>query len=234
MDYRIEKKYLCDMRDYHILRSRVSQIMQLDHNSSSDGYLIRSIYFDDIYNSCYFENEDGVDNRKKYRIRSYNTSSENIKLECKSKLMGYTNKKITQLSKNDYYQLIDDYDLFNFKDDMLLNELKILKTTTLLKKSLIIEYCREAYTCEQGNVRVTFDKNIEVSTEFDNFFEQDIHGIPMLRTGQFILEIKYDEYLPKAIAEALELNNLQQMTFSKFYYGKKILTTMEGGFLNEF
>ena len=40
------------------------------------GYLIRSLYFDDYWNSAYEEKESGVLMRKKYRIRIYNYSAE--------------------------------------------------------------------------------------------------------------------------------------------------------------
>lgn len=235
MDFRVEKKFLCNEKDYLILKSRLELLMQIDKNASENGYLIRSIYFDDCYNSCFYENEDGVDNRKKYRVRTYNFSEKVIKLECKSKIRGFTNKIATTISKSDLNSLTDDDDddLFNFSENTLLNKVNLLKTQHLLRKSAIIEYDREAYTFDEGNVRVTFDKNIAVSNDFDNFFNQNMASIPILYTGQFILEVKFDEYLPKVIAEALELNNLQQTTFSKFYLGKKLLILQESGFYNE-
>lgn len=236
MKFRVEKKFLCNAKDCEILKSRAKNIMNVDSNSIKDGdfgYLIRSIYFDDIYNSNYFENEDGVNNRSKYRIRSYNCDESYINLECKSKINGFTNKISTEIDLQNYSDLLDDNDLFNFSENALLNKINILKTSNFMRKSLVIEYSREAYVCEEGNVRVTFDTSIGVSCEFDNFFKHDIHSIPILETGQFILEIKYDEYIPKYVAQALEINNLQQITFSKFYMGKKLLCSLKGGFTNE-
>lgn len=232
MDSRIEKKFLCNQKDFAILKSRIENLMQTDKNATENGYVVRSIYFDDIYNTCFFENEDGVDNRKKYRVRSYNFNKNYINLECKSKKSNYTNKISTKIDIETYHNLLDDDDLFNFCENKLLNRVNLLKTKNLLRKSLIIDYCRQAYIYEEGNVRVTFDMDIRVSNDFDGFFEEKLNAIPILQTGQFILEVKYDEYLPKTIAQALELNNLQQITFSKFYFGKNLIKTMEGGLLN--
>lgn len=233
MDFRVEKKFLCNMKDYAILKSRLIHIMSQDKNATYGKYTIRSIYFDDIYNSNFFENEDGINDRKKYRIRTYNASDSLINLECKSKVNGYTNKLSTKLSKTEYTRLMSD-DLFDFSNNNLLNKFNIAKTTNLLKKDLIVEYTREPFIHENGNVRVTFDMDIGVSNEFDKFFEPSINPIPMLPTGQFILEVKYDEFLPKEISEFLELNNLQQTTFSKFYIAKKLLSTLKGGLIHEF
>ena len=44
----------------------------------------------DYYNSCYMDNVNGADNREKYRIRIYNHSAKNIKLEMKKKIRGKT------------------------------------------------------------------------------------------------------------------------------------------------
>ena len=67
--------------------------MQIDpHTNKERKYNIRSLYFDDYYNSCFYENENGTDPREKLRIRIYNCSSERITLECKRKEHGKTLK----------------------------------------------------------------------------------------------------------------------------------------------
>ena len=60
--------------------------MKLDPHAENGGYLIRSLYFDDYWNSAYEEKESGVLMRKKYRIRIYNYSAESIKLERKKEV----------------------------------------------------------------------------------------------------------------------------------------------------
>ncbi len=53
-----------------------------------DKVLYASDYFDDIYNTCFQENEDGTDPREKFRIRIYNCSKDRISLELKQKHHG--------------------------------------------------------------------------------------------------------------------------------------------------
>ena len=69
-----------------ILLLKLSGLLELDiHARNTRGYSIHSLYFDDSNNTCYFENEDGVDNRAKFRMRYYNDDTSKISLEKKSK-----------------------------------------------------------------------------------------------------------------------------------------------------
>ena len=86
MKYRHELKYVVSAAQIPLLKSRISNLMQLDSHAGMDGiYNIRSLYFDDYTNRCFYENENGTDPREKYRIRIYNHSPERITLECKRK-----------------------------------------------------------------------------------------------------------------------------------------------------
>ena len=82
MEYRVEKKYICTNMELAILKARLQAVMSIDKNQKEiDAYQIRSIYFDNYDNSSYFENDAGVDDRKKLRIRVYNKSRKTIKLK---------------------------------------------------------------------------------------------------------------------------------------------------------
>lgn len=61
MDYRHELKFLVSDYDIAIIKYRIQNIMKLDSNAQGTSYTIRSVYFDNIYNSCLQENEDGID-----------------------------------------------------------------------------------------------------------------------------------------------------------------------------
>ena len=83
--FRNEWKYLISTSEKEVLNLRMKPLMKLDPHAVNGGYLIRSLYFDDYWNSAYEEKESGVLMRKKYRIRIYNYSAESIKLERKKK-----------------------------------------------------------------------------------------------------------------------------------------------------
>ena len=59
--------------------------MKPDIHQTDSCYEIRSLYFDDCDDSFLEENESGVDQRKKYRIRIYDTKGEIIHLKLRKK-----------------------------------------------------------------------------------------------------------------------------------------------------
>lgn len=233
MQYRIEQKFLCDARDYAVLKARMQELLFLDENAGDTPmYHIRSVYFDDFAQSKFYENEDGVDDRNKYRIRAYNQSDAKIQFERKSKHNGYNNKTSFSLTPQRYAEFMAEDFSFTPSAIPLENEISLLRLTHGLAPSLIVAYDREAYTYPAGNVRITFDRNIAASAEMEQFFQPHLDAVPVLQTGQFILEVKFDEFLPRQIEQALDIKRLQQVTFSKFYKGKLALGQYEGSYRN--
>ena len=61
MKYRHEYKYVCNSMQSTVLKTRASGIMKRDIHAGANGYYrIRSLYFDDMEDTCYYENESGV------------------------------------------------------------------------------------------------------------------------------------------------------------------------------
>ena len=82
--FRNELKYVCPEGLLQLIQARTSPICPLDAHTAPGGiYSIRSVYFDDSRDRCFYENEDGSDPREKFRIRIYNGSDARIRLECK-------------------------------------------------------------------------------------------------------------------------------------------------------
>lgn len=81
-----------------------------------------------------------------------------------------------------------------------------------LRAKTIVEYTREAYVYNAGNVRVTFDSDIKTG-----IFSTDFFGNPPLvkSVDTALLEVKYDEFIPEAVAQLLQLN-LRAGAFSKY------------------
>jgi len=82
---------------------------------------------------------------------------------------------------------------------------------------VIVEYDRVPFVHPDGNVRITMDLNISSSNQIERFLEPQIARRPVMPAGQHILEVKFDEFLPDYIKNSLELGNLRQTSFSKFY-----------------
>lgn len=217
--YRHELKYICNEMELSVLNARLQSFMKLDNNAEQDGiYNIRSLYFDDYYNTCFYENEAGTDPREKFRIRIYNGNTKKISLELKRKEKGKTLKRSCTLSLVQCRQLMKGIPLPSSNEyDKTLQKLNFLMKTRMMKPSIIVDYDRVPYVCKEGNVRVTLDRNISSSTYVADFLNPSIRKRPIMRAGQHILEVKFDEFIPDYIANNMELATLKQTAFSKFY-----------------
>ena len=84
-NYRHEYKYVCTAVQAEIIKCRIKGLMKLDDHTYADGsYNIRSLYFDDVFHTAYFANENGTEPRDKFRIRIY-TATRRISFLRKSK-----------------------------------------------------------------------------------------------------------------------------------------------------
>lgn len=196
--------------------------MAHDLHQTGSCYEIRSVYFDDLWNSCMDENDAGVDDRQKYRIRTYGAISSPIKLEIKEKRRGLTKKTACILSQLELESLLGAHQNLPFGGRAPLNKLMTLVRLQQMAPKIIIVYERTAFVHPSGNVRITFDRNITASTALDSFQSNRVKDcIPILPTGMHVLEVKYDEFLPDIISRQLEIGSLQQTAFSKYYLGRQ-------------
>lgn len=224
--FRHELKYICSIAELEIIKSRIIHIARRDlHVSKNGNYLIRSIYYDDYYNSSFYNNESGIDPREKWRIRSYNCDNTRINLECKMKEHGMIHKESCELSFEQYLRITanDKLDI-NSDNAPLLNKFLILRKTKLLRPVVIIQYKRFPYICKDGNVRITFDCDIAASTDICNFFHSGMSTRPIMPNGMQLLEVKYDEFLPDCIFRTVQLKNMEQVAFSKYFLCRKFST----------
>lgn len=223
--YRHELKYLISSAQIPLLKARISQIMHSDPHAGSRGtYNIRSVYFDDYHNKCFFENENGTDPREKFRIRIYNHSAERISLECKEKNHGKTLKNSCPLTIDETRHLLERHPIpIQGTEYPLIRKLTLQMHTRLLRPVVIVEYDRTPYVYQNGNVRITFDSNICASACVKNFLTDSIPKRPVLPVGHALMEVKFDEYLPDFIYRSLNLGQLQQTTFSKYYLCRKFI-----------
>lgn len=218
MEYRHELKYLCDDAQLLILRARLAHLLRRDeHQTRAEGYVIRSLYFDDFDDAYLEANYRGFDDRVKFRIRAYERTDDVIRLETKFKLRGMTRKDSCALSRDQYDEIVAGRaPRFSKEMPQPLRYLYTEMSTSLLKPTILVEYTRTAFVEPIGNVRVTFDRNIASSTKVDAMFGETLPLIPLLPPRQHILEVKYDELIPDYLVQTLDLGNLTQITFSKY------------------
>lgn len=224
--YRHEQKYCCTRGQFEIIRNTIKGMMKTDSHADAEGrYNIRSLYFDDLWDNCWRENEDGNNPREKFRIRIYDRSAERISLELKRKENGKTQKLSCLLEPETCMEIMHTGKIpFDAQAPPLYRKFYVAGQTRMLMPKVIVEYDRTVYIYRSGNVRITYDENISSGADIRDFLSSRLICRPIMQCGQGILEVKYDEFLPDYLYSALQFGRLREETFSKYYYCRKFST----------
>ncbi len=215
-NYRHEWKHMINHADKIAIRQRLRAVAQVDTHAADGRYLIRSLYFDNISDKALREKLDGVNRREKFRIRYYNGNTDQIHLEKKSKWNGLGTKDRTLLTADEAQRIVDgDLSWMIGSDRPLVQELYVKMNSQGLRPKTIVDYTREPFVYAPGNVRVTLDYNIRTGLLCTDFLNPDCITIPA-GAGETILEVKWDEYLPSVIRDAVQLGSRQLSAFSKY------------------
>lgn len=217
--YRHEFKYVITEEQLVLLRQRLCGLMRIDSHAGPGGsYLIRSLYFDDLNDRCYYENLDGTDPREKFRIRIYNASADFISLECKRKERQKTLKTSCILTEEQCRALMRGEALPDIASmPPVLRKLTLQMLTAGMRPKVIVEYERVPFVYDAGNVRVTLDMRLCSSPDVSSFLEKDISKRPVMPKGLHLLEVKWDEFIPDEIFRACGLDGLTQTAYSKYF-----------------
>lgn len=217
---RFENKYVVTTGQIELIKCHLEGICCQDDFSDENGaYNIRSLYFDDYRESSYRDNEIGIEPRSKFRIRIYNCNPYVIFLEQKIKAAGKIYKERVRVSEEFCELLLRDAgDELDYPvSDALINRFLTAYHVRMLRPKIIVDYSRETYIYSEGDVRITFDRNISFSDEVAGFFDKNILLQPIMKSGTELLEVKYTDFLPDLIHQAVNVKQLQQYTFSKYF-----------------
>ena len=221
--FRHEHKYVMSEPELVAIEHRLQAFLSKDsHVSEAGGYGVRSMYFDDYHDRFLQESIDGVDERMKWRIRIYDQNTGHIGLERKIRKGDLISKQSCVLDINMYSLIIERKCKVGEENPPLLNLFIEEMTTKALSPAIIVEYERTPFVCASGNIRITIDRNIRSSNELDAFMDdRPLASRPVLLSGQNLLEVKYDAFLPDHIAHVIEHGRMRRETFSKYYLARK-------------
>ena len=194
--FRHELKYLINKRDMDSCLSRIRQFAEPDKHASGGVYSVRSLYYDDEYNSAYEDKESGVPRRFKYRIRIYDMDESFISLEKKIKEGSFIKKESAVLSRAEY-DLIRAGETGHLlkRSEKAAKEFAVSCRMDRLHPEVIVDYERIPFVYEHGNVRITFDTNIR-AVDDDDIFVRDDPSYSALPADLLVMEVKYTEFLP--------------------------------------
>lgn len=216
MKFRHEYKHEISFSDRLMLSSRLSAVAKIDEHSLGKSYKIRSLYFDNIKDKALLEKINGVNLREKFRLRYYNGDTSFIVLEKKSKINGLCAKNSVRVSEQEVKKILDgDMDWLANSNRELLREFYSKSKSQGLKPKTIVDYTREAFTYPAGNVRVTLDYNIRSAMTSVDFLNAQCVTVPVCGDTT-VLEVKWDEFLPDIIRDAVQLKDAHSGAFSKY------------------
>lgn len=215
---RHELKHHINYLDYVAIRNRLQVVAKQDANVGEDGtYQIRSLYFDNYQDKALREKIDGVNNREKFRIRYYNDDISYIKLEKKSKIYGLCNKLSEAVTKEECERIIQgDIEWMRESKRGLLLELYTKMKYQQLRPKTIVEYTREPFVYQTGNVRITFDSKVRTGINSKDFFDLEAPTVAANEENITILEVKYDHFLPEIIENCIQMRDRRTSAFSKY------------------
>ena len=217
--YRKELKFIVNESLLLDVENRIKAVMHRDKHQKGDFYRIRSIYLDSPSKSCYYENLSGIGTREKYRIRIYDCSDAKISAEIKIRHRETISKMSADISRDALESVIlgDFHGMGqHFCGNRTLDKYLVKLQGSMYRPEVIVDYERCAYVYDIGNVRITFDRNVTASREFDRFFDENLLGRPAIEEGKHVLEIKYDEFLPDEIAGLFPGVLLERDSCSKY------------------
>ena len=191
-------------QDFCALRKKLSAVMQRDLNGTDFGYVVRSLYFDSVYDRDYYDTVDGLQSKGKIRLRTYHPGQE-IKLELKRKegsdslkySLDLTREEAESMQKGDYAFLMD-------RPEEVAQRIFIQLTQGGYTPRGLLEYDREAYVYPCGDVRITYDSGTRATASAWDLFSDNPPFTPVVPYGTGVLEVKYSSMLPSVIRSILD------------------------------
>ncbi len=215
--FRHELKFNITQAQKFVITSKIKDVLSSDPNAKNGGYMIRSLYFDDRWNRAYEEKMSGIAIREKYRIRIYDYKDNVIKLERKTKQGSYIYKQAANLTKDEVEMIINGkYRFLEKREENLCKEFYVECMVNGMRPKVIVDYEREPYILDAGEVRITFDMDVRAGMLNYDIFDKKLPTISCLQPGMLVMEVKYTEFLPQIIRNILPPEQSEYMAMSKY------------------
>jgi len=214
---REEKKFLISLEEFRTKSHYLDSLMIQDEHNGIDGYIIRSLYFDTVYDDDFFEKLEGVETRRKIRLRIYDPKHDFAMLEMKQKQGASQKKRSLRMTKADAEELIKGkYEvLLNYQEDFAIECYGLMHHKCYRPKT-IVQYNRKAYIAKENKIRITFDNNIVATeTNFD-LFSENLVMYPVLDKFNVVLEVKFNGFLLDYIRQFINSINKSELSVSKY------------------
>ncbi|NDL67133.1 polyphosphate polymerase domain-containing protein [Anaerotalea alkaliphila] len=220
--YRNEIKHLISWSAKVALVNRLDKVLDLDGNAQGKGYLVKSLYFDTLYDEALKEKLDGQPLREKFRLRCYNDDYSHLKFEKKVKEYRKGYKESCRVTLEEARRLAaGDLEFIGEGSAPLLQEFYAKSRIKLLRPTVTVVYDRRAYAYRPGNTRVTLDSRIRTSSNWRDFFRKEQALVPV-GMDRCVLEVKFDRYLPDLVRDLVQVGETGSAANSKYVLGRML------------
>lgn len=220
---RQEKKYAVNLADSVMLRGRLDAVMHRDTHNGTQGYTVRSLYFDTPDDVDFSDKVDGLELRRKIRLRIYNPADHFAMLEMKQKEGPYQRKRSLRLTRADAERLCrGDYDSLLTYQDPFAAECYGLMRCRCYRPKAVVEYRRQAYVARENHIRITLDSRIMATESSMALFSPALSLYPVLDPWSLVLEVKYNGFLLSYIKDLLDRVERSELSVSKYCLARRV------------
>lgn len=231
--YRHELKFIVDKKTIFLLEQRLKDILTYDQFCQPRSYRVTSLYFDDYRLSAFYDKINGLADRTKYRLRTYNLNPHALNFEAKIKKNDLVRKESFPCTPSQYQQILCGQ--FSFAPQLLGQYLPLVQKLKFLQPKIVVDYDRTAFVYPAGNVRLTLDQSLQASTSsWDFLHDQQQLYQRVFPHDETIFEIKFDQYLPQLIRQLLAEFPLFPLASSKYVLSQQLLRNRYQSLHNNF
>ncbi len=219
---REEKKFLINIEDFLRLSHKLEQVMIQDGHNGTHGYVIRSLYYDTIYDQDYFEKAAGTELRRKMRLRIYDPTADFAMLEMKQKQGIQQLKRSLRVSREDAEVLCrGDYSPLLHYEEPFAAECYAMMQARCYRPVTIVEYHRKAFIAKENKIRVTFDNQIVATESNFDLFSPRLNMNPVLDKFDVVLEVKFNGFLLDYIRRLINDIDRSELSVSKYVLARQ-------------
>ena len=202
--------------------------MHGDAHNGPQGYTIRSLYFDTPDDQDFHDKLDGLELRRKLRLRTYSPRSDFAMLEMKQKEGPYQRKRSLRLGREEAQRLcLGDYRPLLAHDDPFAAECYGLMHCRCYQPRAVVEYHRQAYVARENHIRITLDSRIIATESSFSLFSGQLPMYPVLDPFHMVLEVKYNGFLLSYIKDLLNLVERSELSVSKYCLARSVSLSMQ-------
>ena len=174
----------------------MSNVVHPDSHNGPNGYPVRSLYFDSLSNRDFQEKEDGLELRRKFRLRVYSPDADFALFEMKQKQGPYQRKRSLRLSRREAQALVEgDYSVLLNSGSEFGQECHSIMEMWAYRPKTVVEYDRFAFIAPENSIRITFDSGIRANEVNFNMFDRNLVLNSVMSPFATVLEVKYNGFL---------------------------------------